>query len=133
MLLHFYYVNFKKEKKDYIIIYKCKESEVSFNDINTILYKTINNEINENINFYELFYIKEGIKIEFNNNIWNDIINIYLNKINIQMIIDNKYIENIYNTDLLLFLIDEYNDQLKQFLLTYYKNTSTLCSVLSNI
>lgn len=138
MFLHFYYVNCKKEKKDYIIIYKYNKEIISFSEINNILYKEIyndkiddNNAKNDdntdtgngnNINFYELFYIKEGVKIKYERELWNNIINMYLNKLNIHIIINDKYVEKIWNSDLLLFSIDIYDDSLKQFLITYYKN-----------
>jgi hypothetical protein len=131
MFLHFYYVNCKKEKKDYIIIYKYDKEIVSFSEFNNILYKEIYNDKIEdsndkiedsNINFYELFYIKKGLKIKYKKELWNSVINMYLNKLNIQTIIDDKYVEKIWNSNLLLFLIDKYDDSLKQFLITHYKN-----------
>lgn len=126
MFLHFYYVNCKKEKKDYIVIYKYTNEIISFSHINTVLYKELNNISLENsisnLNFYELFYIKEGLKIKYEKELWNKIINMYLNKLNVHMIIDEKYVENIWNNDLLLFLIDKYDESLKDFLISYYKN-----------
>lgn len=124
MFLHFYYVNCKKEKKDYIIIYKFKNEVISFNQINSVLYSEFNNNTLEdkNINYYELFYIKEGLKIKYEKELWNNIINMYLNKLNIHMIIDEKYVEKLWNSNLLLFLIDKYDNSLKEFLISYYKN-----------
>ena len=38
MFLHFYFVNIKKEKKNYIMVYKSDEESITFKDINNLLY-----------------------------------------------------------------------------------------------
>lgn len=130
MYINFYFVDIKKEKKSYIIIYKSDEKIISFYKINTIIYNKLNNiaitnvdtSDNNSINYHELFYIKQGISIIYNNNIWNDLISIYLKKTELIYLIDENYIKNIYSHDIILFLIDDYKHDIKQFLINYYNN-----------
>ena len=58
MFIHFYYINIKKEKNNYIMIYRHSDEYINFTHINSILYKInnnidINSEISKSINFYE--------------------------------------------------------------------------------
>lgn len=123
-------MDIKKEKKSYIIIYKSDEKIISFYKINTIIYNKLNNiaitnvdtSDDNSINYHELFYIKQGISITYNNNIWNDLISIYLKKTELIYLIDENYIKNIYSHDIVLFLIDDYKHDIKQFLINYYNN-----------
>lgn len=125
MFLHFYFVNIKKEKKSYILLYKTENNIISFNDINSILYDKLNNSQNSNnINYHELFYIKQGISIPFTNEVWNQLIKIYLKKIELLYLIDDKYIKTIYSYNTILYLIDNYKNEIKQFLIDYYTKTT---------
>lgn len=132
MFLHFYFVNIKKEKKNYLMIYKSDDTIIKFKDINNILYNELNNisclpsiissssNNTDNINYHELFYIKQGLSIPYNKDIWNELIQINLNKIELQYLIDDKYIKNLYSYDILLYLMDDYQKDMKQFLIKYY-------------
>jgi len=132
MFLHFYFVNIKKEKKNYIMVYKSDEESITFKDINNLLYHQLNNlscitstlesslDLNNSINYHELFYIKQGLSISYTKSIWNDLIKIYLNKIELQYLIDDKYIINLYSYNIVLFLMDDYQKDIKQFLINYY-------------
>jgi hypothetical protein len=132
MFLHFYFVNIKKEKKNYIMVYKSDEESITVKDINNLLYHQLNNlscitstlesslDLNNSINYHELFYIKQGLSIPYTKSIWNDLIKIYLNKIELQYLIDDKYIMNLYSYNIVLFLMDDYQKDIKQFLINYY-------------
>ena len=122
MYLYSYFVNVKKEKKDYIIIYKTELDNILHNEINTILYKQLNPDSTNasTINFYELFYIKPGIKLEYNKKLWNDLIKIYITNIKFFNLIDEKYINTLYSENILLFNLEIYNDKIKQFFINYY-------------
>jgi hypothetical protein len=132
MFLHFYFVNIKKEKKNYIMVYKSDEESITFKDINNLLYHQLNNlscitstlesslDLNNSINYHELFYIKQGLSIPYTKSIWNDLIKIYLNKMELQYLIDDKYIINLYSYNIVLFLMDDYQKDIKQFLINYY-------------
>ena len=122
MYLYSYFINIKKEKKDYILIYKTEVDKVLHNDINIKLYKELNPEIeyNNTINFYELFYIKPGIKLEYNKIIWNDLIKIYISNLSLNNLINKKFINKIYSQNILLFDLEMYNQQIKEFFINYY-------------
>jgi len=132
MFLHFYFVNIKKEKKNYLMIYKSDDTIINFKDINNLLYNELNNisclpsiissssNNTDNINYHELFYIKQGLSISYNKDIWNELIQIYLNKIELQYLIDDKYIKNLYSYNILLYLMDDYQKDIKQFLIKYH-------------
>lgn len=123
MYINFYFVDIKKEKKTYIIIYKSDKQHISFNNINTLIYNKLNNlqlTNTDSINYHELFYIKQGISIIYNNEIWNKLVSIYLKKTELIYLIDEKYIKNIYSSEMILFLIDDYQNDIKQFLINYY-------------
>lgn len=129
MYLHFYYANIKKEKINYIFIFKHEDKIVKFNSINKLLYNKLNSlsltdELitDNNINYYELFYFKEGIKIKYEKMVWNDLIKIYLNKIDILTLIDENYVKNLYLCDSLLFPIAQYENNIKEFLIKFYEN-----------
>ena len=65
MFLHFYYINVKKENKNYFGVYKSLQNEITFTDINQLIFKNLNsNDINndKSINYYELYYIKKGFQ-----------------------------------------------------------------------
>lgn len=122
MYLYSYFVNIKKEKKDYIIIYKTNMDKVSHNDINNTLYRQLNPDSIDisTINFYELFYIKPGLKLEYNKIHWNNLIKIYINNIKLFNLIDENYINTLYSQNILLFNLETYNDKIKQFFINYY-------------
>ena len=122
MYLYSYFINIKKEKKDYILIYKTEVDKVLHNDINIKLYKELNPEIeyNNTINFYELFYIKPGIKLEYNKIIWNDLIKIYISNLSLNNLIDVQFINKIYSQNILLFDLEMYNQRIKEFFINYY-------------
>lgn len=134
MFLHFYFVNIKKEKKNYIMVYRSSEESITFKDINNLLYHQLNNiscitstlesplDLNNSINYHELFYIKQGLNIPYTKPIWNDLIKIYLNNIELQYLIDDNYIKNLYSYNIILFLMDDYQKNIKQFLINYYGN-----------
>lgn len=123
-VLHFFYVEFKKDKTNNLLIYKSNDLEIEFNKINSLLYNYIySNENNEDnkINYFEYFYIKKGLVLKNTNNIWKELFTLFLNKCEIFKIINEEYINNLYNKNMLLFDLQIYNKELRQFLTNYYK------------
>jgi hypothetical protein len=123
MFLHFFYVDYKKEKKNFICIIKSKtDNELNFQDINNILYENLNNDAKpkSNFNCFEYFYIKRGLIIENQKYIWDKLMKIYLKKINILNLIDNKYISNLYDKNILLLDYGIYKFNLIDFLIEHY-------------
>lgn len=132
MFLHFFYVTYKKEKRNYIVILKSKNKKgIEFQQINDILYNhlylissnSVNNDNNNNnitFNYFEYFYIKKGLIIENQKYIWDKLIKIYLKKINIMNIIDEEYISNLYNSNILLYNCNLYNKEIINFITEHY-------------
>jgi|LauGreDrversion4_2_1035121.scaffolds.fasta_scaffold02290_1 hypothetical protein len=115
MIINFYFVNLKKDKKSYIVITN-KETNV-----NELLYnKLYNIPVTNSINYYEFFYIKKGMQILWDQNIWDELVKIYLSKLDLLYLIDQEYILNIYSNEMILFSLDEYETQIKQFIMNYY-------------
>lgn len=134
MFLHFFYVTYKKGKENYITIIKSKEKSIEFNNLNTLLYNKLhllnsdNNNNNNNteltnINFYEYFYIKKGLIIENQKYLWDSLIKIYLKHIDIKILIDQEYINNLYNQKILLFDFNIYKNKIIDFLIEHYSHS----------
>jgi hypothetical protein len=133
MFLHFFYVTYKKGKQNYIAIIKSNENSIEFNNLNNLLYNNLHllnsdNNINNlgelsNINYYEYFYIKKGLIIENQKTIWNNLLKIYLKNIDIKILIDQDYINNLYNQNLLLLDFDIYKNQIIDFLIEHYNHS----------
>lgn len=129
MFLHFFYVTYKKGKQNYIAIIKSKENSLEFNNLNNLLYNklhllnsdnNINNLESPNINYYEYFYIKKGLIIENQKYLWDNLMKIYLKNIDIKILLDQDYINNLYNQKILLFDFLIYKNQIIDFLIEYY-------------
>ena len=124
MYIHFLYVESKEYKINYIVTIKNEQSILDNNLINTLLYNYIylNNEnnINNNINYISLFYIKKGLILDDKKNYWDNLFNIYLKEIKLIDLIDNDYIKKIQNKNILLFKEDIYKNQLSNFIINIY-------------
>lgn len=121
MFLHFLYVEHKELKETYITIIKFDKEILETVYVNKLLYKNLylseisdNNVIdnNLNVNFYSLFYIKKGFVIENNNILWNKILKIYMKNINLIYLIDNNYLNKLKDSNILLFNIELYKNDL---------------------
>lgn len=133
MYINFYYINSKKEKKNYLMVYKSDEKSFPFETINSLLFDKLNNlsnnlsninEQNNAINYFELFYIKKGLSITYNENKWHKLISIYLKNIELQYLIDEEFIKKIYYDNIILFLLDDYKQDIKDFLINYYEKSN---------
>lgn len=125
MFLHFYYINVKKENKNYFGVYKSLQNEITFTDINQLIFKNLNsNDINndKSINYYELYYIKKGFHINYDKIIWNNLVQIFLSELNLLDLINKEYIMSLYNKEFILYNLDTYNITIKQFLINLYNN-----------
>ena len=124
MYIHFLYVESKEYKINYIVTIKNEQSILDNNLINTLLYNYIylNNEnnINNNINYISLFYIKKGLILDDKKNYWDNLFNIYLKEIKLIDLIDNDYIKKIKNKNIFLFKEDIYKNQLSNFIINIY-------------
>lgn len=131
--LHFFYVDYKKTNKNYIAIIKSKnKDQFPFNDLNNILYNYLhllnynyeydldeNKQVN-NINYFEYFYIKKGLIINYEKYIWNKLIKIYLEELDIKYLIDGQFVSNIYSKNIILFDYNQYSNKINKFLIDHY-------------
>lgn len=130
MFLHFFYVTYKKGKQNYIAIIKSKDDSIEFNNLNNLLYNKLhllNSEIenfeSNNINYYEYFYIKKGLVIENQKYLWDRLMKIYLKNLDIKILLDQVYINKLYNQKILLFDFDIYKNQIIDFLIEHYSHS----------
>ena len=98
-MIQFIYVQKKDNLEEFIIIFKENIKDI-YEAIYSILYNTISNT---NINYIKLFYIKKGLVIEYNDNIWNKILKLYYKNLNIVKLIDSEYLISISNNNYLDF------------------------------
>lgn len=101
MNIHFIYVQKKENLDEFIFIFRKKDDIEDLNKkIYTILYNT---EPQDDINYIQLFYIKKGLVINFNNDIWNKIMYISYKNLDILKLIDKKHLSAIKYSSCLFF------------------------------
>jgi hypothetical protein len=101
MNIHFIYVQKKENLEEYIFVFRKKDY---IEDLNEKIYTSLYNEkINENTNYIKLFYIKKGLIIKFNDDIWNKITYLSYKNLNILKLIDTKYLSAIKYSSCLFF------------------------------
>jgi hypothetical protein len=128
MYIHFIYVEHKENKITYLNVIKSENEVLENKYINEILYKKIylisNDEIlNNNINYCSLFYIKKGFVIQQNDNtLWNNLLQIYMKTLNLINLIDCKYIYNLKNENILLYKMNEINNDLYSLIIKLHLN-----------
>lgn len=129
MFLHFFYVTYKKGKENYIAVIKSTDESIEFKNLNNLLYNKLhllNSEIDNldsiNINYYEYFYIKKGLIIENQKYLWDSLMKIYLKNLDIKILLDQEYINKLYNQKILLFDFDIYKNQIIDFLIEHYSH-----------
>lgn len=129
MFLHFFYVTYKKGKENYIAVIKSTDECIEFKNLNNLLYNKLhllNSEIETsnsiNINYYEYFYIKKGLIIENQKYLWDSLMKIYLKNLDIKTLLDQEYINKLYNQKILLFDFDIYKNQIIDFLIEHYSH-----------
>lgn len=128
MHIHFIYVEHKENKITYLNVIKSKNEVLDNKYINEILYKKIyliSNEemLNNNINYYSLFYIKKGMIInQDNDTLWNKLLQLYMKNVNLINLIDYNYIENLKKDNMLLFNINEFNNDLYSLIINLHIN-----------
>ncbi len=134
--LHFFYIDYKKSNTNYIAIIKSKDNEeFSFVKLNNILYNYLHllnynyeyeleiNEQENNINYFEYFYIKKGIIINYEKYLWNKLIKIYLEDLDIKFLIDSQFVNNIYSKNIILYDYNKYSIKITNFLIDHYDET----------
>lgn len=129
MFLHFFYVTYKKGKQNYIAVIKSRDNSIEFNNLNNLLYNKlhllnleIDNLESTNINYYEYFYIKKGLIIENQKYLWDNLMKIYLKNLDIKILLDQDYINKLYNQKIILFDFDIYKNQIIDFLIEHYSH-----------
>lgn len=101
MNIHFIYIQKKENLDEYIFVFRKKDE---LEDLNEKIYSSLYNEkINDNTNYIKLFYIKKGLVINFNDDIWNKIIHLSYKNLNILKLIDIKYLSSIKYSSCLFF------------------------------
>ena len=101
MNIHFIYIQKKENLDEYIFVFRKKDE---LEDLNEKIYSSLYNEkINDNTNYIKLFYIKKGLVIDFNDDIWNKIIHLSYKNLNILKLIDIKYLSSIKYSSCLFF------------------------------
>jgi len=124
MYVHFFYIESKEYKINYISVIKHDNVNLDNSIINKFIYRNIylnnddDNNINyNNINYISLFYIKKGLVIENKPDLWNQLIKLYMENIKLINLIDNNYIKKIQQSNILLFNIDTYKENLSNFII----------------
>jgi hypothetical protein len=124
MYVHFFYIESKEYKINYISVIKHDNLNLDNSIINKFIYRNIylnnddDNNINyNNINYISLFYIKKGLVIENKQDLWNQLIKLYMENIKLINLIDNNYIKKIQQSNILLFNIDTYKENLSNFII----------------
>jgi hypothetical protein len=124
MYVHFFYIESKEYKINYISVIKHDNFNLDNSIINKFIYRNIylnnddDNNINyNNINYISLFYIKKGLVIENKQDLWNQLIKLYMENIKLINLIDNNYIKKIQQSNILLFNIDTYKENLSNFII----------------
>jgi hypothetical protein len=124
MYVHFFYIESKEYKINYISVIKHDNVNLDNSIINKFIYRNIylnnddDNNINyNNINYISLFYIKKGLVIENKQDLWNQLIKLYMENIKLINLIDNNYIKKIQQSNILLFNIDTYKENLSNFII----------------
>jgi hypothetical protein len=100
--MHFVYVQKKENLEEFIFVFKKKDDIIDLNKkIYSILYN--DNITNDCINYINLFYIKKGLLIKFNNDIWNKFLYLNYKNLDILKLIDSEYLSNIKDNNYLFF------------------------------
>lgn len=107
MNIHFIYVQKKENLEDYIFIFRKKDEKIDSIELNkkiySILYNDNFNNSNDDINYIKLFYIKKGLVIKFNDDIWNKIIYLNYKNLDILKLIDRGCLSAIKHSSCLYF------------------------------
>lgn len=112
MKIQFIYVQKKENLEEFVFIFKKKDcidiqarTEESSN-LNKIIYSILYNDrlnTSVDINYIKLFYIKKGMTIDFNKEIWNKLLNLNYRNLDILKLIDVDYLLSINSTSCLHF------------------------------
>lgn len=119
MSIQFIYVQIKENLDEFIFIINNKHKD-NVLDLNRIIYSKLyhnNHNIDNDINYFKLFYIKEGFKINFNIEIWNKLIYQYYKTLNIINLIDSKYLNLIKLNDCLFFNYKKYKNEIDNIII----------------
>jgi len=121
MDIQFAYVQKKTTNEKFIIIYKDDKSPIN---IYKMCYESIYNKTyNEDINIYDLIYIKIGLKINYNKDIWIKLVKENMKTLNLIHLIDDMHLMIIYNSNYILFEYDSNKEILNNILIdTFFES-----------
>jgi hypothetical protein len=121
MDIQFAYVQKKTTNEKFIIIYKDDKSPIN---IYKMCYESIYNKTyNEDLNIYDLIYIKIGLKINYNKDIWIKLVKENMKTLNLIHLIDDMHLMIIYNSNYILFEYDSNKEILNNILIdTFFES-----------
>lgn len=115
MKIHFHYVQIKENLDEYIFIFKKKDE---FEDLNKKIYSILYDEnANDDINYIKLFYIKKGLVINFNDDIWNKITYLSYKNLDIIKLIDKGRLSAIKYSSCLYFNYKENKNEIDDIII----------------
>lgn len=118
MDIQFAYVQKKTTNENFVIIYKDDKSPIN---IYKMCYESIYNKTyNEDLNIYDLIYIKIGLKINYNKNIWIKLVKENMKTLNLIHLIDDMHLMTIYNSNYILFEYDFNKEILNNILIDIF-------------
>ncbi len=121
MDIQFAYVQKKTTNEKFVIIYKDDKSPIN---IYKMCYESIYNKTyNEDLNIYDLIYIKIGLKINYNKDIWIKLVKENMKTLNLIHLIDDMHLMIIYNSNYILFEYDSNKEILNNILIdTFFES-----------
>ncbi len=121
MDIQFAYVQKKTTNEKFVIIYKDDKSAIN---IYKMCYESIYNKTyNEDLNIYDLIYIKIGLKINYNKDIWIKLVKENMKTLNLIHLIDDMHLMIIYNSNYILFEYDSNKEILNNILIdTFFES-----------
>ena len=120
MDIQFIYVQIKENLEEYIVAYK---KETSSEDINKLIYNnlynedTIYNSDKNDINYIKLFYVKKGLTIPYEQNIWDKLLHIRFSNLDIKVLIDEKKLTHINKSNCLHFNYKNNKNQIDKLII----------------
>jgi hypothetical protein len=104
MNIHFIYVQKKENLEEFIFIFRKRDEKIESIYLNKKIYSILyNDDTNDDINYIKLFYIKKGLVINFNDDIWNKIIHLNYKNLGILKLIDRGCLSTVKHSSCLYF------------------------------
>jgi len=102
MYIHYVYVQIKNTLLDHLIIIKFNKDSIDRDELHKLIYISLyHDNVNNEINYFKLFYIKKGFNIKFSKSIWNKFISLSMKNLEIVYLIDTKHLLTLHNKNIL--------------------------------